>query len=131
MRNTIRVIGLLVAAILLVAGCRTAMVKDVIDAPVVASAQKQPSAEDVQKAIQRAGAALGWRITPVKPGQLEGVLSLRTHAAVVNITYDASKYSIRYKDSTNLDYDGKQIHSNYNGWIENLDKGIRTQLLNL
>ena len=31
-------------------------------------------------------------------------------------------------DSSNLQYDGKTIHSNYNGWIQNLDKAIRTQL---
>ena len=33
-----------------------------------------------------------------------------------------------YKDSANLHYDGKTIHSNYNGWIQNPDKAIRTQL---
>jgi hypothetical protein len=31
-------------------------------------------------------------------------------------------------DSTNLNYDGTNIHRNYNGWITNLDKAIRSQL---
>ena len=36
---------------------------------------------------------------------------------------------ITYKDSINLDAgtDGT-IHKNYNGWIQNLNKGIVTQL---
>ena len=40
-------------------------------------------------------------------------------------------YSINYKDSTNLDYDGTNIHRNYNGWIANLDRAIKTQLATL
>ena len=31
----------------------------------------------------------------------------------------------------NLQYDGKTIHSNYNGWIQNLDKAINRELLAL
>ena len=62
---------------------------------------------------------------------MEGTLNLRSHTAIVDITYDTRTYSIKYKDSTNLGYDGRNIHSNYNGWIENLDKGIQTQLVNL
>jgi len=47
---------------------------------------------------------------------------------VVDITHDTKQYSINYKDSTDLGASGGQIHKNYNGWIQNLDKGIRTQL---
>ncbi len=58
-------------------------------------------------------------------------LNLRTHTAVVEIPYSTKAFSIRYKDSVNLDYTGESIHSNYNGWIQNLEKGIRTQLQSL
>jgi hypothetical protein len=68
---------------------------------------------------------------PIEPGLIEGTLLLRTHMAKVNIKYDTSSYSITYKESSNLDYDGTNIHKNYNGWIQNLDKGIRSQLSNL
>ena len=44
------------------------------------------------------------------------------------MTYSVKSYSIRYKDSTELGYDGGSIHQNYNGWVQNLDKGIRAQL---
>jgi len=120
-------LGLALAAF--VAGCRHAPILNVVDAPVVAN--KPPSMQDVQDAITRAGAALGWRMQPVKPGLMQGTLNLRTHTAVVEIPYSTTAFSIKYKDSVNLDYTGDSIHSNYNGWIQNLEKGIRAQLQNL
>lgn len=120
-------LGLVLAAS--VAGCRTAPVLNVENAPVVAN--KTPTMQDVQSAITRAGAALGWKIEPVKPGLMQGTLNLRTHTAVVEIPYSTTAFSIRYKDSANLNYTGDSIHSNYNGWVQNLEKGIVAQLKNL
>ena len=112
-------------AILLLVGCRTADLYNVQNAP---GTSKAVSMEDVEMAIRRAGSGLGWQIVPKGPGKAEGTLVLRDHRAVVDITYDTKNYSILYKDSSNLQYDGKTIHSNYNGWIQNLDKAIRKQL---
>ena len=109
-------------------GCNTvSAIKNVSQVPV-ATAGKAATTDDVQKAIIRAGAALGWQVKPTEPGIMIGTLNLRTHMAMIEIKYDTQSYSITYKDSANLDYNGKYIHKNYNGWIENLDKGIRTQL---
>ena len=118
-------IGIAVAGF---AGCRAAPVMDIVDAPVVEPAGGQKlTADQVKVAIQRAGATLGWQIKEVQPFLLEGTLTLRSHVAVVNIPYSAERYSIVYKDSTNLNYDGTSIHSNYNGWVQNLDKAIKAQ----
>jgi hypothetical protein len=86
--------------------------------------------ENIGKAIIRAGQTLGWQITPMGPGKAEGVLVLRRHRAVVDISYNTTSFSIHYRDSVNLDYDAqdKTIHSNYNGWIRNLEKAIRAQV---
>ena len=86
--------------------------------------------ENIEKAVMRAGLTLGWQIAPKSPGLAEGVLVLRTHRAVVDIAYDTKTFSITYKDSINLDYreKDKTIHSNYNGWIQNLEKAIRAQV---
>lgn len=100
-------------------------------APVEAAGGKPPTMAEVEKAIVRAGSALGWRMQPVKPGVVVGTLHLRAHTAVVEVTYDTRTYNITYKDSQELNYDGTNIHKNYNGWVQNLDKGIRAQLLNL
>jgi len=120
---------LIAAAAIGMAGCRTAAVYDVVDAPVATATggQKRSSAQ-VRTAIMRAGQGLGWQIKELQPFLLEGTLNLRTHMARVNIPYSAERYSIVYKDSENLQYDGKSIHSNYNGWVQNLDKAIKTQL---
>ena len=115
--------------VLLMVGCRTAAVYNVEAAPIVAN--KAVSAEDVGKAIVRAGINLGWKMNPTGPGQMQGVLVLREHRAVVDITYDNKTYSIKYKDSSNLQYDGTVIHKNYNGWIQNLDRAIQGQLSTL
>jgi hypothetical protein len=125
-RSSLVLAGILVA---LLGGCRSANIYNVSAAPVVAN--KPVTLDDMQKAIVRAGAALGWQMKPVETGLIEGTLHLRTHMAKVHIKYDTTNYSITYKDSSNLDYDGTNIHKNYNGWIQNLDKAIRSQLSNL
>jgi hypothetical protein len=107
-------------------GCRTAPVYNVTDAPVASSTSVQ--ANDVKKAILTAGAGLGWQMKEVEPGHIVGSLFLRKHSAIVDIPYSATSYSIQYKDSTELDYDGTNIHQNYNGWIQNLDRAIKAGL---
>ena len=115
---------------LLIVGCRGATpVYNVESAPVAAN--KPATTKDVENAIIRAGGTMGWKMVPRGPGKMEGTLELRTHRAVVDIDYDTKKYSIKYKDSANLQYDGTNIHQNYNGWVQNLDKAIRAQLMAL
>lgn len=128
-------------------GCRTSPVYNVQD-QYIATNIDNATEEDVKKAIIRAGGSLGWNMKAGEPGRVLGTLYLRTHLAIVDITYDLKKYSITYKDSTNLDYEtaGKEttdaggntyvndtaiIHSNYNGWIQNLDRSIQAQLSTL
>lgn len=120
--------GLLVTVTALV-GCRSNPVMNVEDAAI--SLQDRPSMTQVEKAIIRAGASLGWNIKKIKSGTMEGRLMLRSHVAVVEITYDTKSYSIHYKDSTNLNYDGTNIHSNYNGWVQNLNRNIQQELMML
>jgi hypothetical protein len=119
----------MVASGLLLAGCATQPIQNV-QAPV-ATTKPKPSMDEVRQAIVRAGSGLGWQIKPEKPGHLVGTLALRTHVAVVDINHTQTDYSIKYRDSTNLDYKDGQIHRNYNGWIQNLDKAIKIQLQNL
>ncbi|WP_303903256.1 hypothetical protein [Thiohalomonas denitrificans] len=110
------------------AGCRTAPVYDIDDAPVVASTDKQLSAEQVKKAIFRAGGGLGWVMKDSGNNHLEGTLRLRKHMAQVDIRYSPKSYSIQYKDSQELRYDGEKIHQNYNGWIQRLQQRIQAEI---
>ncbi len=126
----LRIIAFAVVLTLFVGGCTTRPVRDVENQPVV-TAGKAATMEEVERAIMRAGQGLGWVMAPVKPGMVTGRLELRAHIAVVDISYDTRTFSIRYKDSTNLDYVGGSIHKNYNGWIDNLEREIRANLLRI
>jgi hypothetical protein len=119
----------LLTCLFALAACTSAPIYTVTDAPVVVRAGKQASADDVRDAILRAGRRLGWQMVPGERGVINAKLSLRTHVAVVDVRYSATSYSIVYRDSTNLDHSGDQIHKNYNGWIQNLDRDIRNELL--
>jgi hypothetical protein len=117
------------AAVLALAGCaRTAPILNLENVPVTTSSGKSLSAQQVRTTIIAAGTSLGWRIIDAGPGRLEGTLNLRTHLAVVEIPYSARAYSVQYKRSENLNEAAGQIHSNYNGWVQNLDRSIRTEL---
>jgi hypothetical protein len=89
------------------------------------------STNDVRNAILQAGTAQGWQMQAVRPGLISGTLNIRNHMAQVDIPYDRSRYSILYRDSDNLKYDGSNIHSNYNGWVQNLRNAINTRLSTL
>ncbi len=110
------------------AGCRGSTPVHNIEGASVVTGKTNASMNDVDTAILRAGRTMGWNMNVVGPGQIIGTLKLRKHVAVVDIKYNLSTYSIMYKDSTGLDYDGKNIHGNYNGWIKNLDRAIKVQL---
>jgi hypothetical protein len=118
-----------VAMPLAVGGCATGEpIENVSDAPVVAAAGKNLTRSDVAVAIQRAGRSIGWQLIAEGPGVFTGRLQLRGHLAVVEIEYDSKAYSIRYRDSANLDAKDGQIHKAYNHWVENLDQAIRAEL---
>ncbi len=119
------------SVIVLAVGCTSKPIMNVTDQPVVSAAGKQLTEDQVRDGIVSAGIALGWVMTPASPGLVSGRLSLRDHVAVVDVRYTAKTYSIAYKDSTNLDYRNGQIHRNYNGWIENLNRDIRNELLRM
>ena len=129
MRLKIILLGML--AVFALAGCRSAPIYEVVNAPVDIVPGKQYSLTNVRDAIIRAGTSLGWQMKPAEPGHIVGTLNIRDHMAQVDINYNRSSYDIRYKDSSNLDYNGTNIHPNYNGWIQRLDNTIRSQLANL
>ena len=124
--SVIRVIAA-VLALLAVASCRSATVYNAENVPL--NTTKPTSAAQVEGAIKRAGAQLGWQMRQVSPGHIEARLPVRAHVAVADIYYTGKDFSIKYKDSTNLNYDAKDntIHSNYNGWVQNLEKSIVAQ----
>ena len=121
-------LAVLAAAAALTA-CNTMAPIQNVDSVAVSSVSNKPlRAEEVRAAIVRAGAGLGWVMKDAGPGTIHGTLILRTHTAEVQIPYSATRYGIVYKSSVNLQESGGKIHRNYNGWIQNLNRGINAQL---
>jgi hypothetical protein len=121
---------LVLAVVLAIAACRTAPVHNVV-APLTPAPGSRLTMNEVAQAIWRAGNRLGWQIETVAPGSLRGTLKLRQHVAVVSITHDTSAFRITYQDSTNLRYDGQEIHKRYNQWVQNLERGVQMELAGL
>jgi len=129
MKNGFKFFTIISILAFMLIGCRSAPVMNVDSAAIQVS--EKHTSKDIKKAIIRAGASLGWNMKSIKEGQMIGTLNLRKHVAVVDITYSKNNYSIKYKSSTNLDYDGVNIHSNYNGWIQRLNQNIQVQISTL
>ncbi len=114
--------------ILMLTACRTAPVYNIHNAAIPNMEKTPLTMNDIEGAIVRAGSGLGWNMRTIKPGFIEATLNIRAHQAVVDITYDQSDYNINYKSSMNLKYNGTKIHSNYNGWVQNLSSAINAQI---
>jgi len=118
------------------ANCRTSPLTNHHGIGIASASGKPFTTEQVKLAIIRGGADRNWSMNPAGPGHLIGTLSIRSHVTIVDIEYDAEKYSITYKDSTNMSYskdsDGTEnIHANYIGWINFLKKSINRELLRM
>lgn len=114
------------AALVFLAGCKANPVYNVDNAPIDVSAKH--SSKQIKKAIITAGSSLGWKMKAKKKGHIVATLFLRKFVAIVDIRYNKKSYSITYKDSKNLKYNGTSIHKNYNGWIRNLDRRIQSHI---
>jgi len=121
-------VAVLAAAAALTACNTMAPIQNVENVSVSSSSNKPLSPAEVRAAIVRAGAGLGWIMKDAAPGVIHGTLILRTHTAEVQIPYSATSYGIVYKSSVNLQESGGKIHRNYNGRIQNLNRGINAQI---
>jgi hypothetical protein len=123
MKNLFAKLAVVLIVTVGLAACRTAPIYNVESEKFVGTA---PLDERTAQ-IKRAGAGLGWVMEEVRPGVIQATLNIREHQAVALIDYTPTTFSIHYKNSVNLKYDGNQIHSNYNGWIQNLERAIVAQ----
>jgi hypothetical protein len=116
------------AVAITVAGCKSVPILNVSEAPTVNAQGKVLSKDEVRAAIFRAGSALGWQMRDEGANMVVGSISLRRHAAVVEIPYSGTSYSIKYRSSENLEQRDGGIHKNYNSWVQNLRRGINDRL---
>jgi hypothetical protein len=123
---------ILLTALLLVfaSGCTSKPVYNIDNAPVVSySTTTSTTAAEVKEAIWRACLKKGWTPRLVEEGLIEASIYVRSHKAVVDISYTDKAYSINYKDSENLDYSNGTIHRNYNRWVTYLSQAIQQEII--
>lgn len=118
--------AIVVLVVVVVAGCRSDPLYNADD--VVLTPPAGATLADIQKAIIRAGASRGWVMQAQEPGHMVGTLRVRSHMAMVDIRYTRERCSIRYQNSENLNYDGDEIHPNYNSWVRNLEADIQREV---
>ena len=133
--KTVHSLLFLLASLLAASGAlaaREAPIQNYEGLPVASSDGKPLTLEQIKNAIIAGGARARW-VASVQPGNVVRLtLSPRSHVAVVDVTYTAKTYSIRYANSTNLNYspDGATgvIHPNYNKWVGGLRQAIEVAL---
>jgi hypothetical protein len=81
----------------------------------------------VAKDIRRAATMLGWIVEDREPTEILATNRKGQHAGIVTIRFDTAKFSINYRNSTRLDYDGDNIHKLYNRWVADLERAIQQE----
>lgn len=132
MRKEIAAAALLTVALSMSAHAqfgRTQPIHNIVDAPIGTTASgKTPTGPQIEQAFTAAAQYKGWAVHPGNKGELIASINVRQHYAEIALTHTASTYSIEYRDSKVLMYDGKKIHRNYNKWIILLDRQFQTNL---
>jgi hypothetical protein len=106
---------------------------DLVDMPTPMTADGGAfTVDEVRRAIFNACLKRGWTPRIGADGTIVASILVRgRHYAEVGISWDADSYSIRYRDSRELDYDAedREIHGNYNRWVDLLSKGIQGEFM--
>jgi hypothetical protein len=108
------------------------------DMAIATGSGRTPSDEDVKKAIVAAAATTTypWTVSAGEGGALVATTVVRgKHTVSVNIKYSGARYSVAYRDSTNMKYGVDKgvpkIHPFYNDWVQQLIDAINAELKKL
>ncbi|WP_292255225.1 hypothetical protein, partial [Marinospirillum sp.] len=91
----------------------------------------QRTIEQVRDGIATAARQRGWTVAPGQGNELIASILVRNrHYAEVSITYTVETFSIKYRDSRELNYNEARntIHRNYNNWVITLSNDIKSHL---
>lgn len=95
--------------------------------------QKGVTLAQMQGAIETTARDLGWQLSDVKSGSFTGERNwdANKHKIAVGVIYDEKSFSIRYKDSKNMSFNGSSIHHTYNDMVSALQDNIKTNVSKL
>jgi hypothetical protein len=109
---------------------RTEPIKNPSNIPVAWNKARQPTLDEIGRAIVTGCSVADWQCGVAKPGQVRAVLYVGRHMAECLIEFDTSNFSITYVNSSTLLYDAKKnkIHRNYNLWVADLINKINAAI---
>jgi hypothetical protein len=97
--------------------------------PATTGSGQPATVQQITDALAAGGAPRGWQVTQVKPGQLVATVNVRgKHMVSVDISAAPGLFSVKYKNSMNMNYDGMQINPHYNKWVQMLAEDARKEL---
>ena len=121
--------------------------------PVATSSGKSLEAGQVKQAILEATRLRNWQVGEEPGGTMLASRSWNQHSIRVEISYAGDSYSLKYRDSVNMNYSargdndsrpnyysslrnaprptGRTIHPFYNQYVQELKDAIRVELLKL
>lgn len=111
---------------LLVAACATEQMHKVDNVDYGYYTKKSLTMEKVRATVERTAMRNGWRLSDQKEGSFIGKREWGggKHNIVVAVIYDLRKFSIDYRDSHQMKYDGSRIHNSYNRMVQKLEEDI-------
>lgn len=119
---------IIVLMTIVLAGCNTTIpVRDFMNQKIPHYGNAPKTISNVERSIVKGAVSLGWQANVIEQGKVEATLFIRSHKLVVEIIHDDKNYSIAYKDSVNLKYDGQKIHRQYANWVNNLINAINAE----
>ena len=120
--------ALLIGVVLILFNACTAPLYEISETPIETGTEQGLTLAQVETAIKTAGEGIGWKMKSVKPGEITGTFKSSRYTASVRIPYSPQNYSIFYKGSQNLKYDGAKIHKKYNELVQNLSTAIGREM---
>ena len=97
--------------------------------PATTGGGQAATIQQITEALTAAGAPRGWQVAQVKPGQLVATVNVRNkHTVSLDVSLAPGLYSLRYKNSTNMNYNGVQINPHYNKWVQTLIEDTAKEL---
>jgi hypothetical protein len=97
--------------------------------PALTGSGQPASVQQIKQALTAGGAPRGWQVIQVAPGQFVATVNVRNkHTVSVDVLAAPGVFSIKYKTSVNMNYDGGQINPHYNKWVQMLAEDARKEL---
>lgn len=113
----------LVVVIALIAGCKSRPV-EVSRYPLYAP--EEATQADAALAIAKGGVKRGWEMDLVDNDRFYATRRFRRHVIMVDLQFNTKEIVIKYRDSLNMNYDGRSIHKAYHREVSYLAGSIQS-----